>query len=59
MVRQRGPIPQKTYGLIKRLKTPEEVEKYFPEFVAFIDLTESSKYQDRQIRVEEEKCIIL
>ena len=26
--------------ITKRLKTPEEVEKYFPGFLAFIDSTE-------------------
>ena len=39
MVRQCVPIPQKTYNK-KRLKTPEEVEKYFPGLLAFIDSTE-------------------
>jgi hypothetical protein len=40
LVRQCVPIPQKTYP-IKRLKTPaEEVEKYFPGFMAFIDVTD-------------------
>jgi hypothetical protein len=34
------PIPQKTYQITKRLKTPEEVEKYFPGFLAFINCTE-------------------
>jgi hypothetical protein len=34
------PIPQKIYNITKRLKTPEEVEKYFPGFLAFIDSTE-------------------
>ncbi len=34
------PIPQKTYQITKRLKTPEEVEKYFPGFLAFTDCTE-------------------
>ncbi|HEY6537289.1 MAG TPA: hypothetical protein VIY08_16065 [Candidatus Nitrosocosmicus sp.] len=34
------PIPQKTYYQIKRLKTPEEVERYFPGFLAFTDSTE-------------------
>jgi hypothetical protein len=37
------PIPQKTYQITKRLKTPEEeIEKYFPGFLAFIDCTEQS-----------------
>jgi hypothetical protein len=35
------PIPQKIYNITKRLKTPaEEVEKYYPGFLAFIDSTE-------------------
>src|SRR6476661_4037293 len=34
------PIPQKIYKLTKRLKTPDEVEKYFPGFLAFTDCTE-------------------
>ena len=34
------PIPQKTHQITKRLKSPEEVEKYFPGFLAFIDCTE-------------------
>jgi hypothetical protein len=40
MIRQCVPIPQKTYNKTKRLKTPEEVEKYFPGFMAFTDCTE-------------------
>jgi len=40
LVRQCLPIPQKIYNITKRLKTPEEVEKYFPRFLAFIDATE-------------------
>ena len=34
------PIPQKTYQITKRLKPPEEVEKYFPCSHAFTDCTE-------------------
>ena len=34
------PIPQKLYNITKRLKTSEEVEKYFPGFLAFTDCTE-------------------
>jgi hypothetical protein len=34
------PIPQKIYGITKRLKTTEEVEKYFPGFLSFVDCTE-------------------
>ncbi|MER5175672.1 MAG: hypothetical protein ABJB76_00075 [Candidatus Nitrosocosmicus sp.] len=40
MLRECIPIPQKTYNKIKRLKTLEEVEKYFPGLKAFIDCTE-------------------
>ena len=40
MVRRYLPIPQKMYNLTKRLKTVDEVEKYFPGFLAFIDSTE-------------------
>ncbi len=40
LIRQCVPIPQKTYNITKRLKTPDEVEKYFPGFIAFTDCTE-------------------
>ena len=40
LVRKCLPIPQKTFGLTKRQKTFEEIEKYFPGFIAFIDCTE-------------------
>ena len=43
MVRKCIPIPQKIYNITKRLKTPEEVEKYFPGFLAFIDSTEQQQ----------------
>ncbi len=33
-------IPQKIYRITRRLKTPQEVEQYFPGFLAFIDCTE-------------------
>ena len=45
LIRKCLPIPQKTYYKTKRLQTPEEVEKYFPGFLAFIDSTEHSRYQ--------------
>jgi hypothetical protein len=48
MIRQFVPIPQKLYNIIKRLQTPEEVEKYFPGFMAFIDSTEQ-QIQSRPI----------
>ena len=40
MIRKCLPIPQKTYQITTRLKTPDEVEKYFPDFLAFTDCTE-------------------
>ncbi|HEY6536701.1 MAG TPA: transposase family protein [Candidatus Nitrosocosmicus sp.] len=40
MIRKCVPIPQKLYDKTKRLRTTEEVEKYFPGFLAFIDPTE-------------------
>ena len=40
LIRKCVPIPQKTYNITKRLKTLEEVEKYFPGFLAFTDCTE-------------------
>jgi DDE superfamily endonuclease/Helix-turn-helix of DDE superfamily endonuclease len=40
LIRECLPIPQKIYNITKRLKTPEEVEQYFPGFLAFIDSTE-------------------
>ena len=40
LVRQCIPIPQKIYNITKRLKTLEEVERYFHGFMAFIDCTE-------------------
>jgi hypothetical protein len=39
LVRACIPIPQKIFNITKRLKTPEEVEQYFPCFLAFIDCT--------------------
>ena len=39
MVRQWVSIPQKIYKIPKRLQTYEEVEQYFPGFLAFIDST--------------------
>ncbi len=40
LIRQCVPIPQKIYNKTKRLQTLEEVEKYFPGFLVFIDSTE-------------------
>ncbi len=43
MVRQCVPIPQTLYKIIKRFQIPEEVEKYFPDFIDFIDCTEQQQ----------------
>ncbi len=41
LIRTCLPIPQKLYKITKkRLKTQQEVEAYFPGFMAFIDCTE-------------------
>jgi hypothetical protein len=40
LIRKCLPIPQKIYKLTKRLKTQDEVEAYFPSFLAFIDSTD-------------------
>ena len=40
LIRHCLPIPQKLYNVTKRLKTKEEVEEYFPGFMAFTDCTE-------------------
>ena len=40
LIRNCLPIPQKIYNITKkRLRTPDEVEKYFPGFLVFIDTT--------------------
>src|SRR3954453_4678785 len=40
LVRQCIPIPQKIYNITKRLRTVDEIERYFPGFISFIDSTE-------------------
>lgn len=40
LIRKCTPIPQKIYSITKRLRTVDEVEQYFPGFLAFIDSTE-------------------
>ena len=40
LIRKCIPIPQKLYNKTKRLRTTEEIEKYFPGFLAFVDSTE-------------------
>ena len=64
LVRQCVPIPQKTYNITKRLQTPEEVEQYFPGFLAFIDSTEqqiprpTDKIEERHTILEKRKDIL-
>jgi hypothetical protein len=43
LIRECVTIPQKICGITKRLKTTEEVEQYFPVFLAFIDCTEQQQ----------------
>ncbi len=40
LIRDCVPIRQKIYNETKRLRAPDEVEKYFPGFLSFIDCTE-------------------
>lgn len=40
LIRSCLPIPQKLYNVTRRLKTKEEVEEYFPGFMAFTDCSE-------------------
>jgi len=58
LVSQCLPIPEKFYKITKkRLRTPDEVEKYFPGFLAFIDVTQNNRYQGLQI-IEERRFSI-
>src|SRR3954462_13828284 len=43
LIRNCLPIPQKLYNITKRLRTPYEVEQYFPGFLSFIDSTEQQQ----------------
>jgi hypothetical protein len=40
LVKRCIPLPERLYNITRRLRTVEEVKKYFPEFKAFIDVTE-------------------
>ena len=40
LVKECIPLPKKVYGRARRARTLEEVEEYFPGFMAFIDATE-------------------
>jgi hypothetical protein len=39
LIRKCLPIPQKIYNITKRLRTIDDIEHYFPGFMAFIDST--------------------
>ena len=43
LIRKCIPLPQKLYNKTKRLRTAEEVEQYFPGFLAFTDCTEQQQ----------------
>jgi hypothetical protein len=49
LVKRCIPLPQKLYNITRRFRTVQEVEKYFPDFKAFIDVTEQEiqKPKDR------------
>jgi hypothetical protein len=51
LIRKCVPIPQKTYNITKRLKTLEEVERYFPGFLAFTDSTEQQIPRPKDKRI--------
>jgi DDE superfamily endonuclease/Helix-turn-helix of DDE superfamily endonuclease len=40
LVKECIPLPKKLHEMARRARTPEEVERYFPGFKAFIDATE-------------------
>ena len=52
------PIPQKIYKVTKRLRTPEEVEQYFPGFIAFIDCTEQQIQSRPNNKRRKRRCTI-
>ena len=57
LIRKCLPIPRKLYNITKkRLRTPDEVEKYFPGFLAFIDATEQQI--PRPVNNNRERCSI-
>ena len=49
-VRERLPLPKKVHQVTRRLRTMEEVEKFFPGFKAFIDATEQEIAGRRRTR---------
>jgi hypothetical protein len=59
LIRQCVPIPQKICRLTKRLRSPDEVEKYIPCFMAFIGFTEQQIPRPQNKTKQEERCTIL
>src|SRR6476620_9753461 len=60
LIRECLPIPQKIYNTTKRLKTPIEVEKYFPAgFLAFTDCTEQQQIPTRPVDKNRRKIFYL
>jgi hypothetical protein len=52
LVRQYIPIPQKIYNKTKRLRTPEDVEKYFPG-LWLLPIVQNNRNKDLRTRIEE------
>jgi hypothetical protein len=50
------PIPQKLHNVTKRLKTTEEVEQYFPSFLAFVDCAEQPVPRPAKNRLRQRLC---
>jgi hypothetical protein len=61
LIRYCLPIPQKLYRVTKRLKTKEEIEQYFPGFMAFTDFTDFTEQPEhsKTSKEQEEKKTIL
>ncbi len=58
LIRQCLPIPQKIYDIAKRLRTLDEVEKYYPAgFLSFIDSTEQQQIPRPKNKKEERYTI--
>jgi hypothetical protein len=58
LIRSCLPIPQKLYNVTKRQKNKEEIEKYFPCFLAFTDCTEQPTHSKTSKEREEKKTIL-
>jgi len=49
LVRKYIPIPQKIYNITKKLRTVDEIEKYFSGFISFIGSTSEQQQIPRQV----------